>query len=575
MVIASLYILVRSTRNRIVVRLRRLREPRYLFGAVIGVAYLYFAIFGPRRAASRRGRRSAIPPAATALLSQFGASFGGVAVLLMAGLAWLFPASSSLLHFTEAETDFLHTAPLSRRQLLMHRVIRSQFGLLFAAVIPAFVFTSGTTSTGGMIRRAVALWIAFATFRIYFAGVTMARARLGSADSRARWVAWFPLVLTIAALAAVGVPLSRAAAVIPTSSFVDAVTWIGPATTTGWPGVVLWPFRTLLRPVLADGPAAYLAAIPGAVFILLVTIGWVLESDRVFQEAGDNVLVQKPATESRRRRVAAPRVRATGWTLALSGRTEMAFMWKNGMQTLRASNLRSIWAPMIGFAFGITGFTIAMSRNRGLVSAMCLVALVFAAATALLGPMSVMSDLRGDLRHLDLLKTWPVKGAALIRGEMLWPAALLTIFAWVALACGSILSVVAFPKLTVSMRLSLWATASIVIPALVFAQYTIHHTAAVMFPAWIPSDNDTRGFDSLGQRLILFGGVVLGLTLMVLPGAIPAGIVGFVFYRLTGSPFVFMPAAVVCLAVVAVEVMLATEALGPLYDRIDLSGVER
>ncbi len=69
MVIASLYILVRSTRNRIVVRLRRLREPRYLFGAVIGVAYLYFAIFGPRRAASRRGRRSAIPPAATALLA--------------------------------------------------------------------------------------------------------------------------------------------------------------------------------------------------------------------------------------------------------------------------------------------------------------------------------------------------------------------------------------------------------------------------------------------------------------------------------------------------------------------------
>src|SRR6476659_5325053 len=103
MVIASLYILVRSTRNRMVVRLRRLREPRYLFGAVIGVAYLYFAIFGPRRAASRRGRRSAIPPAATALLGQFGASFGGVAVLLMAGLAWLFPAASSLLHFTEAE----------------------------------------------------------------------------------------------------------------------------------------------------------------------------------------------------------------------------------------------------------------------------------------------------------------------------------------------------------------------------------------------------------------------------------------------------------------------------------------
>jgi hypothetical protein len=38
---------------------------------------------------------------------------------------------------------------------------------------------------------------------------------------------------------------------------------------------------------------------------------------------------------------------------------------------------------------------------------------------------------------------------------------------------------------------------------------------------------------------------------------------------------VFVPAAAVCLLIVAIVVMLATEALGPLYDRIDLSGVER
>jgi len=79
----------------------------------------------------------------------------------------------------------------------------------------------------------------------------------------------------------------------------------------------------------------------------------------------------------------------------------------------------------------------------------------------------------------------------------------------------------------------------------------------------------------MGQRLILFGGVLLGLIAMVLPGAIAAAIVGFVFYRLTSSPLVFVPAAAVCLVIVATEVMVATEALGPMYDRIDLSGVER
>ena len=253
----------------------------------------------------------------------------------------------------------------------------------------------------------------------------------------------------------------------------------------------------------------------------------------------------------------------------------MAFMWKNGMQTVRSMNIRSLWGPLIGLVWGVTGFTIAMSQTRGLASATCLMVLFIAAAATLLGPMSVMSDLRGDLRHLELLKTWPVKGSALIRGEMLWPAVLLTVMAWLCLTCGAVLSVVAFPQLTLSMRVSLWGAATMVVPSFVFAQYTIHHTAAVMFPAWIPSDNEMRGFDSMGQRLILFGGVLLGLIAMVLPGAIVAGVIGFVFYRLTGSPLVFVPAAAVGLAIVSTEVLLATEALGPLYDRIDLAGVER
>ena len=120
MVAASFYILVRSTRNRIVVRLRRLREPRYLFGAVIGAAYLYFAVYRPRRIVGRRGRRGAIPDEAS--LGRFGASLGGAAVLLMAGLAWIFPGTSSLLRFTESRNRLPVSRAVSRRQLLIHRM---------------------------------------------------------------------------------------------------------------------------------------------------------------------------------------------------------------------------------------------------------------------------------------------------------------------------------------------------------------------------------------------------------------------------------------------------------------------
>ena len=78
----------------------------------------------------------------------------------------------------------------------------------------------------------------------------------------------------------------------------------------------------------------------------------------------------------------------------------------------------------------------------------------------------------------------------------------------------------------------------------------------------------------MGQRLILMAGVLLGLVVMVGPGAIAGGLVWFAFNRMIGA-VVFVPAAVVCLALVAIEVLVATEALGPAYERMDLSDVER
>jgi hypothetical protein len=232
---------------------------------------------------------------------------------------------------------------------------------------------------------------------------------------------------------------------------------------------------------------------------------------------------------------------------------------------------------VIPVVFGMVSAAAGISRsqNRGIAASLCVAALLLAAMATLLGPLSVTSDLRGDLKHLEVLKTWPVKGGALIRGEMLWPGVLLTMSAWLALTCAIVLSQAAFPRLALGWRLSLGAAALIVVPAFIFAQYTIHHAAVVIFPAWVPSDNEMRGFDTMAQRLILFAGVALALVAMIGPGAIAGGVMGLLFYRLTGSPLVLVPAALTCLAVVSVEVLVASEALGPAYDRIDLTGVER
>ncbi len=77
----------------------------------------------------------------------------------------------------------------------------------------------------------------------------------------------------------------------------------------------------------------------------------------------------------------------------------------------------------------------------------------------------------------------------------------------------------------------------------------------------------------MGQRLILLGATWLLLILGVLPGAIVGAVVWLGLSLLLG-PAAIVPAAACCAAAVAAEVLLATEALGPAYDRLDATAVE-
>jgi ABC-2 type transport system permease protein len=570
---ASLFIIACSARNRVVRRLRRLREPRYLIGAVVGAAYMYFAVFARisrARSDAGRGRRSVSAAGGLLTLQAAGPALAGAVLLVIAAVAWIFPADSGLLDFSDAETAFLFPAPVTRRQLLIYRLLRSQLPLLFGAVVSS-VFVPLTAMTA-RARFAAGLFIVLVGIRVYFTGVTLARGRLMTGGASGRWVAGAPLAIVLAAAATVVIAIVRAFAVPGPGRSVDLLATLGPAVSTGPAAVILWPFVTLVRPLFAESSADLLARLVGAIAVLAVAVEWVVRSDAAFHEAAPDATARKAQTKARRGSPA-PRLRAAGWSLPLSGRTEALFLWKNGMQTLRGANIRALL--IVAFVVVVAVVRVSTTGPGGPAEALCAVALFVAAFSIVLGPQSVRSDLRGDLRHLDLLKTWPVNAADVVRGEMLWPATLLTVCAWFALLCGTMLSAAAFPQLTLAWRLSLCAAAILLTPALVFAQLTAQNAAAVLFPAWIPIGNQRpRGLDAIGQRLILFAAVLLSLVVMVGPGAIAGGIVWFAFFRLIGA-VVLVPAAALCLGIVAVEVILATEALGPAYERIDLSDVER
>src|SRR5207248_2897896 len=102
---------------------------------------------------------------------------------------------------------------------------------------------------------------------------------------------------------------------------------------------------------------------------------------------------------------------------------------------------------------------------------------------------------------------WPVRAAAVVRGELIWPAAVLTSIAWLLIGVSWFLSGAVFTRVAAPWRLSLAFSSAIVAPALIAAQYALHAAVALTFPAWVQlGAQRSRGLDVMGQRLIVLGG---------------------------------------------------------------------
>jgi ABC-2 type transport system permease protein len=568
---ASVYIIVCSARNRVRMRLRRLREPRYLIGAMVGAAYLYFSVFARM---GRRGRgagpRGGPPPATVEALRAAAPAAVGLALLAATAIGWILPFDSGLLDFSPAEVQFLFPAPVSRRSLLVHRMMRSQIGILLGSVIPALMVQS--FSGYARLRLSIATWLILSTAKVYATGVSLARTRLTSSDARARRVAWLPLAVLGAACAIVAIALLRSFNGAPPNGAQAAIVRIGNVVSHGLPRIVLWPFVALAAPLFAPWPGAYLVAMLEALLVAAACVAWVLASDTAFQDAAEEVAARK-AREPGKQSVKY-RQRATGWVLAPTGRAEVAFAWKAAMQTVRVVDVRSLLrlaAILVAIAVG----SIAFGRASGLAAIVGVFALAGAGFAVLMAPQILRVDLRQDLKHLELLKTWPVKASAVVRGEIAWPGALLTVLAWILIGIALLLSSANFSRAPIGLRLGAAGAAALLAPALVFAQLTIHNGVALLFPAWVPLGSQrARGLDAMGQRLIILGGTWLLLAIMTLPGALAGAIVWFVFKAIVG-PLALVPGGIACAVVVGMEVLVATEALGPLYERLDVLSVER
>ncbi|MEI6862692.1 MAG: putative ABC exporter domain-containing protein, partial [Verrucomicrobiota bacterium] len=321
-------------------RLRRLRQPKYFFFAIVGAAYFWF--FFVRHV----GKMPPLPfsrGAGQAFADAGGGSpvlmaVGSLALFALASLSWLLPTEKPGLGFTEAEAAFLFPAPLSRRTLIHFKLFGSQFRILFTALIFTFISNRWGSLGGSALSHTIGWWIILSVLSLNSAGAVLTLTRLiegGVTATRRRFVIMGGLIL-IFAMTLVWVwrdlhapTETDVGGVVPLQHYVLTILRGG---ALGW---LLWPFRLVVAPFLASDAGAFFMAMGPALLILGVLYFWVMRMNVAFEE-GSLASAEKrgamlTAIREGKRITIRPQTKArrAPFRLAGIGRPELAFLWKN------------------------------------------------------------------------------------------------------------------------------------------------------------------------------------------------------------------------------------------------------
>src|SRR5690606_26921042 len=223
-------------------------------------------------------------------------------------------------------------------------------------------------------------------------------------------------------------------------------------------------------------------AMAGALLMYSLAIAWVMwGNESVNLSSRTAALGRSAGAEKRRPSYAAGQA---DFRLEPRGRPENVFVWKGALQTFRVVDRRVIIRAVVLVLWASLAAAL-VSRTRGLAQLLGLFAAWGTAFSVFMAPQVLRRDLRQDLEYLDLLKTWPVPGRLVVRGEILWPTLVVSALAWLFGGIAWLLSDAAFEFEERRLVHAASASAMILMPAVVAVQYTVHNGIAVLFPAWV------------------------------------------------------------------------------------------
>jgi ABC-2 type transport system permease protein len=576
MIGALFYLQYHSIKNRTLMRVKRLKQPKYLLGGIVGGLYFYFYFF--RFMFGRGGARSASALLSTPENLALLESAGALILLTILLLAWIIPHERAALTFTEAEVAFLFPAPITRRGLIHFKLLRSQTAILFTALLLTLI----TNRFGGHAwTRAVGWWLVLSTLNLHLLGSSFALTRLldRGITNWQRRLGILGLGLVLAGVVVIwarrtlpGFDVSRLDGVDALKGYAQQVLASGPLP---W---LLYPFRLVIRPFLAPNATAFLHAVLPALGLMALHYVWVVRSDVAFEEASVEAsrrLAEKVSAvragnwQAGRRK---PKVRRPPFKLRPTGFPAVGLLWKNLISAGQAFTWR-IWFTLAVFAgCASLGFGHG-AGSAGLRSVVGMLVIMLLAWSVLIGQQLFRQDFRQDLAVADILKTYPMRGWQLALGELLAPAVILTGIQWFLLLLGlGVFQSAKASGLSGPVILALAFGAALMLPMLNLITLQIPNAAVLLFPSWFQATKGgAHGIEATGQRLILMmGGLIVFLVALLPAAALFAGI-AYAGNMLLGLAAGLALASLAAAVVLAGEAGLGVMLLGWLFERFDVS----
>lgn len=543
-----LFLWGRTAANAIRKGLSRAKEPRYLIGAVVGLAYFGSMLLGNFSRLARRPRTEG-PGEAIGLLEP--ALAFGLAVLVL--LWWLLTRGKAALTLSESEVQFLFPAPLPRRAVLHYAALKVELGILASALVLGLVMSR--TALPSAARAIPGIFLLLATLNLHQMGIAQRRAAWREASAARSPFDVLSRVAAAAGIAGLAGLLLQVVPALTQAVASSAITSpalfrkaIDAAIAASPLGFLLAPARALVAPLFAPDGSTFLRALPFAALLFLANHLWVVSSTARFEDATVEGAARRAARKARtktgrlsalpgeREREKAP------FALAPAGRPELALFWKN-LTSVSRRPLRT-WVRL-GLGIGVVlflGARFAGPAVSDLVSVFHVVSvglgLISLMVATLILPTALRADFRRDLMHAAEMKLWPLRPGRLALAELATPLLVCTGLAWTGLfasvAMSGGLAAAGFASgegrgleaLPFGAQAAFAVAAAILAPAVASVLLVVQNGLTLGFPAWFPpGEAPPRGFAASGGNMIAFFGTFAILGVVAIPSAALAALV--------------------------------------------------